>query len=202
MTTACDSSFEVSGILAGVSAPVLEVAETVLADRAAKGLDKHDERWEGVWHIVNPPKYWHSVLSTELLLVLAPHGKGRSLSAHGDATGVYADPQDWRVPDLAFALAAHATEDGLSSAELVVEIRSPRDDTYEKLPFYASRGVREVLVVHRDRHFELRRLNRAGGYDLVEEDDGSAISEVLGVRFSTVAGPALRVQWDGGSAEI
>ena len=35
----------------------------------------------------------------------------------------------------------------VSSAALVVEIRSPGDDTDQKIPFYAERGVDEVLIV-------------------------------------------------------
>jgi len=35
-------------------------------------------------------------------------------------------------------------------AELVVEVRSPGDETYDKLPFYERKGVRQVLVVARD----------------------------------------------------
>ena len=42
----------------------------------------------------------------------------------------------------------------------MVEIRSPEDETIEKLPFYAALGVREVWVIDRDtwapRIYELR----------------------------------------------
>jgi hypothetical protein len=54
------------------------------------------------------------------------------------------------------------------------------------------------MMVHRDRRFELFRLDDAGTYQPIE--DGR--STVLGVTFSTVAGPKLRIDWDGGSAEV
>jgi len=40
--------------------------------------------------------------------------------------------------------------------------REPGDDTYDKLPFYASLGVAEVLIVHRDRQVQLFRLDGRG----------------------------------------
>ena len=46
--------------------------------------------------------------------------------------------------------------------------------------------------------FELFRLDDAGAYQRVA--DGR--STVLGVTFSTVAGDKLRIEWDGGSAEV
>jgi hypothetical protein len=79
-------------------------------------------------------------------------------------------------------------------------VRSPGDDSYRKLPFYAER-VREVLILHRDRTPELYR-----GMDRVTpEADGSVHCETLDVTFTSVAtddGPRLRIAWDGGSAEV
>jgi len=54
------------------------------------------------------------------------------------------------------------------------------------------------MIVHRDRRFELFRLGLDGAYQPV--DDGRCT--VLGVIFSTVDGPKLRIDWDGGSAEV
>lgn len=54
------------------------------------------------------------------------------------------------------------------------------------------------MIVHRDRRFELFRLDAAGAYQPVE--DGR--STVLGVTFSTVEGPTLRIDWDGDSAAV
>lgn len=56
----------------------------------------------------------------------------------------------------------------------------------------------EALIVHRDRRFELFRLDAAGAYQAV--DDGRCA--VLGVTFTTVDGPQLRIEWVGGSAEV
>jgi Uma2 family endonuclease len=181
-----------------VRAVLVNVPESLVEERRRLGIDKQDERWEGEWHFVNPPKRWHPRLNADLLLVLAPLARRRGLDPYGDSTGIFADLEsDWRVPDQAYATPEQGIDEGLRGAELVIELRSPGDESYAKLPFYAARGVREVLVVHEDRRFELYRLGD-GAYGPVE--DGT--SAVLGVRFETVDGPGLRVTWDAGSAEV
>ena len=41
----------------------------------------------------------------------------------------------------------------------MIEIRSPEDETYDKLPFYAALGTREVVVIDRDtKRTEIYRL--------------------------------------------
>jgi Uma2 family endonuclease len=177
---------------------VLVNAEVELRRRRSLGIDKLDERWDGEWHFVNPPPSWHGLLKGRLIVALAPSARTAGLDGYG-AVGVFAELEnDWRVPALTFAHADHAVEEGLMGAALVVELRSPGDESYEKLPFYAGRGITEALIVHRDRRFELYRLDDAGAYQPVE--DGR--STVLGVTFSTVEGPKLRIDWDGGSAEV
>jgi Uma2 family endonuclease len=175
---------------------VLPVSERVIDDRRRLGIHKLDERWAGVWHLVNPPKLWHGRLNSQMFLALAPVAEARGLTPYCDATGLFATPDDWRVPDQTYARADAATEAGLTAAELVVELRSPDDDTYGKLPFYARRA-REVLVVHRGRRVELYRADGAGGIGRVPAGEGGALaSEALGVAFATVAtddGPRLRI---------
>ena len=65
----------------------------------------------------------------------------------------------------------------------MIEIRSPHDETYDKFPFFARLGVREVIVIDRDtKRPEVYRL--AGSqYIAVQIDAKSTISETLGVRF-------------------
>lgn len=178
---------------------LVNASESMIEQRRSLGIDKLDERWEGEWHLVNPPKWWHIKLNTDLLMVLVPHARSADLDGYGDASGLFADPEDdWRVPDQIYAHDRHVIPEGLSGAELVVEIRSPDDDTYRKFPFYAARGVTEILVVHEDRRFELYRLDAERG----EYERAGDTSSVLGVTFATVDGPRLRVSWEGGSAEV
>jgi Uma2 family endonuclease len=88
-------------------------------------------------------------------------------------------------------------------AEVVVELLSPGDETYDKLDFYADLGVGEVLVVHpAERTVELFVL-RGGRHVLVQAGpDGRVRSDGLGATFAPAPGPRLAISWDGGAAEI
>ena len=178
-----------------------EVTERVIDDRRRLGIDRRDERWAGVWHLVNPPKSWHTELNNHLAWTLGPRALERRLRAVGEA-GVFGAPDDWRVPDQVYARPEDVREEGVVTAELVVEIRSPGDDSYKKLPFFASRGVAEVLIVHEDRQVQLFRLDGRGEMAMVVPGPEGVCSEALGVTFTTTPGPKLRTTWDGGAADV
>ena len=79
-------------------------------------------------------------------------------------------------------LAAGAAEDQKAyfrgAADFVVEITSPGDRTYEKLPFYSRLGVRELLIVNRQSWvLELYR-NQGNGLEKVGQSEVQQ-SEVL-----------------------
>jgi Uma2 family endonuclease len=182
-----------------VRAILVNVSEALIDERHRLGIDRQDERWAGEWHLVNPPKLWHPRLNSDMYVVLAPLARGVGLVPYCESTGVFGEVErDWRIPDQVYARPDQETEEGLTGAELVVEVRSPGDESYAKLPFYASRRITEALVVHRDRRVELYRLDGAGGYEPAH--DGR--SAVLGVAFTTVDGPKLRMTWGDGSAEV
>ncbi len=71
--------------------------------------------------------------------------------------------------------------------DFLVEIESPGDDTEEKVPFYAKIGVRELLIIHRDKRTP--RLLRLEGEELVLvppslfEGKNWLVSEVLPLAF-------------------
>jgi Uma2 family endonuclease len=172
---------------------------TTPEERQRLGLDTKDELWDGEWHFVNPPKSWHWQLNSDLFLILAPLARRVGLTPAMEGCGVFGElDHNWRVPDQVYAKPEDVIEEGVTSAELVVEVRSPGDESYQKLPFFAERSVTEVLIVQEDRRFELRRLGPDQAYVLV--DNGR--SETLGVTSSTVAGPRLRIEWEGGAAEV
>jgi Uma2 family endonuclease len=179
------------------------VTEREIDDRRRLGIDVLDELWAGEWHLVNPPKMWHADLNTHLFLSLVPRAQAMGLTPRTEPVGLFGADNDWRVPDQIYFWPEDAREEGVVSAEFVVEIRSPGDDSYKKMPFYASRGVSEFMIINQDRQFELYRLNAQGYLVPVKpDDDGIVRSRVLDVGFSTVDGPRLRVEWDGGSAEV
>lgn len=183
---------------------LLEVDEALLERRRRTGADRWDELWDGVLHMPPPPGGLHGEVGSELFLVLGPLAKRRALSPRMDGTGLFRSADDYRVPDLSFTQPERLSARGIEgAADLVVELRSPNDETYEKLDWYAARGVSEVLVVHpEDRRVELYVL-RGERLVLVQSDAaGEVASEVLGARFSTVDGPRLRVTWEDGTADV
>src|SRR5204862_406563 len=76
---------------------------------------------------------------------------------------------NYRVPDMVVVLNdSRAVDCGThfcGGPDFLIEIQSPGDDTEEKVPFYGKIGVRELLVIHRDRR--TLRLLRLAGEELV-----------------------------------
>jgi len=78
---------------------------------------------------------------------------------------------------------------------VVVEIRSPGDETDEKMPFYAKLGVPEVWVIDRDSKAPELHVLDEGGYVLQQADeDGWLHSPATGVRLRGEAQQKLAVQ--------
>lgn len=188
-------------------AVLLEVPQDLLEDRRRKGLDGHDEMWDGVLHMVPAASSPHQILAGGLMAVLWPLAKTRGLVGMPEA-GLYrpgpAGESDYRVPDLVFARPEHVSERGVEGrAELVVEILSPGDESYAKLGFYEEMGVREFLIVDpRTRQFELFRLEGRSLLSVPTDAAGAVTATPLGVTLSSVDGPALRLAWDSRTAEI
>lgn len=181
---------------------MLEVPESLAAERRRTGADRWDEVWEGVLHMVPAPSNWHQFFEGELHGELRPIARRRGLvCAPGTNLGT---PQDYRVPDLVVAAPGFFSQPGIvSGAQLVVEVLSPNDESYEKLPFYASLGVLEALYVEPvSRVVELFVLRGEKLLPLSPDETGAVRSTVLGVSFLRVEGPKLRLAWDGGAAEI
>ena len=169
------------------------VLPEVIAERQRLGLDIRDEVWEGVYRVVPPASGEHQRIGTELLVALSPLARAAGLRWQYE-TGLF-DPtgppeRDYCVPDLV----AFRLEDGIPAgvngrAELVIEIRSPGDDSLLKIPYYSRVGVRELVIVERDAK-TVRRW--AAGVDgLVEvppADDGWHRLTALAVGLRGVAG--------------
>lgn len=169
--------------------------DRLLEERKRRGLDLYDEVWEGMY--VMPPiaRIDHQELVSDLdgifNAVLKPAGLGKSYPG----VNVSDRREDWehnyRVPDVAVVLAqSRAVNLGtyfFNGPDFLVEVESPGDDTEEKVPFYSKIGVRELLIVHRDKR--TLRLLRHDGEDLREvqptELEGAAwlISAVLPLAF-------------------
>lgn len=102
--------------------------------------------------------------------------------------------KDYRIPDIVVLTPERASIDRNEyfegAPEVVVEIRSPGDETEEKLPFYAELGVPEVWVIDRDSSVVcLHRLANAA-YALIAVD-------AHGWHWSVATGIGLRTASDG-----
>lgn len=178
-----------------------EAPRALLDERRRPGLDGRDEMWVGVLHVVPPAGGPHQGLSSEFFLSVGPVAKSRGLVPRM-GTGLFRTADDYRVPDQLLCLPEHLSDRGAEGAELVVEVRSEGDDTYRKLPFFAALGVREVLVLHPAlRRAELYRLVEDRLLPVQADAAGELASDILGVRVGATA-EALRLTWDGGTADV
>lgn len=186
-----------------MKAVLLEVPESVLADRRQRGLDQRDEVWDGVLHMVPPAGELHQRVGSELLLVLGPRARRHGLRSYYE-TGLFRTEDDYRVPDQVYCRPEVTSERGVEAgAELVVELVSPGDETYDKIDWYAARAVSEMLIVHpAERRVDL--LRRVGDrlLPVTADAQGWVRSDVLGAAFATVAGPRLRVADADGHTDI
>jgi Uma2 family endonuclease len=173
-------------------AVLLEVSEADLASRRRTGLDRWDEVWEGVLHMAPAPTDEHQRIVDELIEFLRPllRKSGRGTLRSGINVFDETSPvENYRIPDLSFVSAERTSvmkADGIRGGgpDAVIEVRSPADETYEKLPFFAKLGVREVVVIDRDtKAVEVFRLT-GDLYDRVAADaEGALQSDSLSVRF-------------------
>jgi Uma2 family endonuclease len=140
-----------------MKAVMASVPEHILEWRRRTGADQYDEMWEGVLHIAPVPNRDHQdfefALEAWLRLHWAePNGGQVYHQINVSEPGTW--PNNYRVPDLVlltpsrFEIDCNTYFDG--GPDAVVEIRSPDDESYEKLDFYAKVGVREVWIIDRD----------------------------------------------------
>jgi Uma2 family endonuclease len=167
-----------------------------LDQRRRTGCDRLDEVWAGVPHLVPPPSISHQDLEYELEQALRAIAARRGLrSFHNIGLAVPGTGwTDYRVPDLCVAHPAQLSEHALEGrAELVVEILSPRDESRDKLPFYASRGVREAWLVDPvSREVEVFAL-RGRGYERVLAIDGAILAPALAIELRVDGGRRLQL---------
>ncbi len=184
---------------------MLDVPAALLAERQRLGLDRFDEMWEGELHMVPPPSAEHSRIGTELVAALFHVAEAAGLRLSYE-TGVF-DPNaagntNYRTPDLVVFDDAARSERGVEGrARLVVEIRSPGDESLEKLTYYESVGVLEVILIDRDSK-SVRRW-AASDQGLLEtrlNDEGWHHLQALPARLRTVG---TRLELDvGGAATV
>lgn len=149
--------------------------EQLIERRKRLGQDLYDEVWEGTYHMAPMARIGHGWLQAQVIALLGPLAERAGLLVSGPFNLGQSD--DFRVPDGGLHRGELDTEFVyLDTAAVVIEIVSPGDETYDKLPFYAAQGVDEILVVDpAERHVQVLVL--AG--DHYQDVEGST---VLGIQ--------------------
>jgi Uma2 family endonuclease len=176
-----------------------DVGEELIAARRASGADRFDEVWEGLYVMAPLANDEHQAVQVGLAAAFqnAVGWSGDGLVRAG--VNVSDRDEDWqfnfRCPDIVVFLkgtsARNCNTHWFGGPDFAVEILSRGDRTPEKLPFYASVNVRELLVVNRDpwslELFRLRdgRLISIGKID-ASGGGGLIASEVLPLSFRIV----------------
>lgn len=181
-----------------MKAVLLEVSPAELARRKKTGEDRWDEMWEGVLHLSPAHGYEHQRVIGELVAFLLPLVKRTGRGTLVAGINVFRADDDYRIPDLTFVARGRegvlATEGARQGPDLVIEVRSPGDESYDKLPFYAALGVREVVIILRDeKSSELFRLAGDRYVAAAADAKGLLVSEALGVRIGHRAGTPPRL---------
>jgi Uma2 family endonuclease len=118
--------------------------EEVLEHRRRTGIDRYDEVWDGVVRLMPAPRLRHRLLDRQLAQILEPLASAAGLICDGQFN--LGRGGNYRIPDRGL-YRPEVEGDWQATATLVVEIVSPGDSTWEKLPFYADHGVAELLIV-------------------------------------------------------
>jgi Uma2 family endonuclease len=181
-----------SGTLVSVPTLVMDPPpaefEALLEQRRRWHADLHDEVWEGVYRMMPAAGEAHWRLDEQLAELLRPLARAAGLVSSGEFN--LGEPSNYRVPDRGL----HRPEvrgDWRPTVALVVEIVSPGDESWQKLPFYAAHHVDEVLIVDpATRKVDWLVLNE-GKYQPIERS---------GLIDLGVSNLAERIDWPGGDA--
>jgi Uma2 family endonuclease len=185
---------------------LLEPDPKWLEERRRLGRDRFDEVWDGVLHVVPSPNAEHQGFEGDLEAVLRPLviPLGFKVFHNLDLLDRTKGDFNYRQPDIAIVSPSDVMSRGINGhAELVIEIRSPNDESYEKVPFYEMCKIPEYWIVHPvTRELEVFVLRR-GKYVTAKPDaNGVVTAPRFGLQLSIVDGPKLRIAWADGSAEI
>jgi Uma2 family endonuclease len=185
----------------------------VIADIPKHWLDEHrssdasqwDEMWNGELHMAAMPNRFHQRLVFQLQSFLQNHWakpSGGDVEQEVNLT-TPEDEETWthnyRIPDLVILDSSRFHIDKIeymAGAPLVcVEVRSPGDESYDKLEFYAGLRVPEVWIIERDtKEPEIYKFVH-GEYELALPDaDGWVGSLAVPVMMQSTGTGKLRIQ--------
>ncbi len=179
-----------------------DVPQQLIEWRKRTGADMWDEMWEGVLHMPPVPNREHQDFQFLLemwLWTFWAQPRGNRVHHEINLASVGGWPSNYRTADLLlltpdrFAIDRNEYFEGPPT--VVVEIRSPDDESYETLPFYATLGVPEVWIIDRDSKAPEVYLLAAGGYQRQSPGaDGWLKSAATQVQLRSEHGGKLAIQ--------
>lgn len=149
-------------VVLGAPPPALRA---LIEERKRLELDRRDEIWRGELHLAPAPSGRHAMAESRITRLL-----GQSADAQGlfvSAGFNLGEPEDFRVPDLGVHR-VELVDVWIDTAAVVVEVRLPDDETYEKLGFYFDRGVDEVLIADLERRSVTWLARGSAGFSTVD----------------------------------
>jgi Uma2 family endonuclease len=188
-----------------MKAVMAQVPDFVLRWRKTTGADCRDEMWEGVLHLAPMPNRDHQLLEGNLEMWLRMHWArpfGNRVYHQINLASVGGWTSNYRIPDLIllapdrFHIDRNEYFEGAPTA--VVEIRSPDDETMDKLSFYAQLGVPEVWIIDRDtKRPELHVLGGQGYQPAAPDQAGWLHSKATGVELRSAGEGAIELRLAG-----
>jgi Uma2 family endonuclease len=168
--------------------------------RAASGADRFDEVWDGVY-VMSPladPEHQEIVtqLAAILQLVAGWPAQGTVLAGVNVSDRAVGWEKNYRIPDVALfsrdSRARKQEKHYVGGPDLAIEITSPGDLTRDKIPFYATIGTRELLILDRDAWTLERYQLDASTLSLVQkatvDSAESLVSDVVPLQFRLIVG--------------
>jgi Uma2 family endonuclease len=184
-----------------VKAVMPVVPPEILEWRKRTGAHRWDEMWKGILHILPSPNRTLQDLEGSLEAYLRLHWarSGRAKVYHQvNLAPPGGWPDDYRIPDLLMLLPEHFALDHNEyfegAVDGVVEIYSPGDETYDKLPFYEELGVAEAWVIHRDTKEPEVYLLKKGRYRKQRAVAGWVRSSLTGMELRAVDSGKLAIR--------
>jgi len=176
-----------------VKAVLCDTPEELLAQRKRSGADRWDEMWNGVLHMPPMPSRTHQDFVSGLETWIRDHWArpfGCRVHREINLASIGGWPNDYRCPDLVLLSPDqfHIDHDTYFEGPplVAVELRSPGDESYDKLGFYADLGVPEAWIIDRDtRRPVLFELKRGEYVEVTAGTDGWFVSRATRIRFRT-----------------
>ncbi len=129
-----------------------------IRSRQERGLDARDEVWEGVYVVPplanNPHQSLVGRLCALFFQVFGLDGGAQVFPGANVSDRRKNWEHNYRCPDVVVVLpGGRAVDCGthwMGGPDFLIEVQSPGDETDDKLPFYASLHIRELLVIGRE----------------------------------------------------